>query len=120
MYKRQLQGVTPKRFKNSFLKDIKGVCIDKVINARSVDKVKNNYLVGFFQKLWTNDGLAEMLGDYEVSTGDYSNYSKDIEVYDSIKSEEVLSACKEIFTGSVPIFVHVWDKNSGKTNKGRL
>jgi zinc protease len=115
-----LQRVTSKKIKKVFLKDIKKVCIEKIINARTVEKVKNNYLFGFYQRLWTNDGLAEMLGDYEVSTGDYSNYLKDIEVYDSIKSEEVLSACKEILNESNPIFVHVWDKNPGRTSKRSL
>jgi zinc protease len=106
-----LQGVSVKNFKNTLAKDLTNACSGEVVNARSLQKVLNQYLVGVFDSLETNSGIASTIGDQEMYYGDYQNYKKMIDIYKSIGVDEVIQTCREIFDIKKSIFTSVWDKN---------
>jgi zinc protease len=106
-----LQGISLKNFKSSLMKDLNKSCNAEVVNTRSLQKVLNQYLVGVFDSLETNSGIASTIGDQEMYYGDYLNYKKMIDIYKSIGVNEVIQACREIFDPNKSIFTTVWEKN---------
>ncbi len=84
---------------------------DQAITERTVQKTKNQYLIGFFEGLKTNAGVAHFTGLRESLFGDYSEYKKEIEIYESITSNEVKEACKKYLESTEGIFISIWDKN---------
>jgi len=95
--------------KNKLRKNLKGYC-KEAINDRSLQKTKNQYLISYYRELETNAGLAHFLGLRESFFDDYSYYKKELEIYNSITKEEVLSSCLGMFDKN-SVFVSIWDKN---------
>jgi zinc protease len=118
-----LKRTNLRRFKKTLKKELRRVCNPKVVNARAVQKVKNNYLVGMYSGLQTNSGVASFIGNFEHSYDDYSYYKKELEIYDSITPSDVIKECKNIFDNKKSIFVSVWNKHpaakASRKNKKR-
>ncbi len=107
----QLQkGVGINQFKNMLTRDTRKFCQDAV-SERAVQKTKNQYLVGYYQSIKTNSGVAQFLGLRENVFNDYNYYQKELEIYNSITAEEVRQVCSEVFKNNKNIFVTVWDKH---------
>lgn len=108
-----LRGVNLKKFKSKFKRDIKMSC-DRALNSRNLQKTKNQYLIGFYDAIKTNSGVASFLGSRESFFNDYSYYKKEIEIYKSIELSEVVEVCKKLLTDDQNIFVSLWNKHPKK------
>jgi zinc protease len=105
-----LSGVDPHKAKESLYKEIQEVCSEKLIK-RSLEKVKNQYLVSSLSGLDTNAGIAKYLGNYEVYYGDYNFYKKELEIYNNVSLEDVRSVCRKYLVKENSIFLSIWNKN---------
>ena len=102
-----LKGVSLKHFTKNFLKKSRKFC-KTAITDRNVQKTKNQYLIGYYNELKTNAGVAHFLGNRENYFNDYSYYQKELEIYNSITTEQVMNSCKDIFSSRDNIIVSVW------------
>lgn len=93
-------------------KTIKNTC-EKQLSERSLQKVKNQYLVQMISGLETNAGIAGFLGNREVYYNDYNFYKKELEIYNSVTVEELKNACAKYLTKKNSIFLSIW-KNHKK------
>lgn len=106
-----LERTNLRKFKRILNKEIKRACGNKVISARNVQKIKNNYLVSLYSGLETNSGIARFIGSSEQDHNDYSHYKEELEIYNSIQADEVISACHKVFDVKKAIFTSVWNKH---------
>jgi zinc protease len=111
-----LKGVNLNKFKYRLSKHLMKAC-DKAITERTLQKTKNQYMVGMFQGVQTNAGIASFIGMRENFYGDYNFYKKEIDIYNNISEEEVRKACRSVFKGNESIFVSVWNKHSKPRKK---
>lgn len=102
-----------KSFEKSLLKDFKNFCSTK-ITERNVQKVKNQYLLGFYKDLETNAGVARYLGTIESYIGDFTKYTDEIKTYQSIKTSEVKEACDKFLLSQNHYYMTVWKNNKKK------
>jgi len=105
-----LKGVNLNKFKKKMSRDLMKAC-KNAISERSVQKTKNQYMVGMFQDVQTNAGIASFIGTRENYFGDYNFYKKEIDIYNGITADEVTEACESVFRGNESIFVSVWNKH---------
>lgn len=98
-------------FKSNLESYIKNKMCDQAISERTVQKTKNQYLLSFFEGLKTNAGVAHFVGLRESFFGDYNNYKKEIEIYESISTSEVKEVCQKYLASAQGIFVSIWEKN---------
>ncbi len=101
-----LPGVSLDRFKNNLITQGRRAC-SRAIDDRAVQKIKNQILVSFYSGLSTNDGLAHFLGRREYFYGDFRAYRDELKAYNSITTQDVRQACREIFESGRYIFVSV-------------
>ena len=99
--------------KKDLYKKIEKVCSGD-FSDRDVQKIKNQYLVHMISGLETNSGVAKFLGNREVFYGDYQFYKKEMEIYNSITKNELVSACKKYLRKDKSIFFSIWDGYKGK------
>ncbi|MCF8060543.1 MAG: insulinase family protein [Bacteriovoracaceae bacterium] len=109
-----LKGQNIDRIKSNLLKETKVFC-DKAITERTLQKTKNQYLVGYVSEIETNKGVAHFLGMRENFFGDYLFYKKEMEIYNAISVEEVKSTCHDLFKGNNYIMVSTWNKHPKKS-----
>jgi zinc protease len=94
-------------------KQIKRSC-NEAITPRSLQKVKNMYLVDMLSGLDTNAGIARFVGDRAVYYGDPHFYKKEMSIYGAITEEELRDACRKYLDPKNAIYVNIWNKNPGK------
>jgi len=92
------------------IKETKRIC-DKAIDDRAVQKTKNQFLVQYYAEIQSNSGVARFIGSTEKYYGDYKHYQKELEIYESITTDEVKKVCREIFKNNEQVFVSVWNKH---------
>lgn len=100
-------------FKRRVLRDIKNVCTEAV-TERSVRKVKNQFLVSYYNEIKTNSGIASFLGTNENFFGDFNHYKKELKQYASIGTEEIKRECRNLFKDDKYVFLSIWNKHSKK------
>lgn len=105
-----LEKKSLKDFKKDIFKTLKNSC-ESAITERSVQKVKNQYLVQMLSSLDTNAGIASFLGNREVYFGDYSFYKKELEIYNSVSVEELKVVCQKYIDENKSIFLSIWNKH---------
>ena len=105
-----LKGKSLSAFRNRLRKDLKRLC-DQAVSDRKVEKVKNQYLVGYFSSFETNGGLAELVGMREVYYGDPWYFKRELEDFLKVKSDEVRDVCKEIVEKNSPLIISLWNKH---------
>lgn len=108
-----LAGKSLNRSRQTLINEMGRVC-DRAIDERSLQKTKNQYLIGYISEIETNKGVAHFLGMRENFFGDYSYYNKELEIYNSITVDEVKKSCQELFGSNKHLFVSVWNKNPKK------
>jgi zinc protease len=96
--------------KKRMAKELKKSC-DKAIDERTLQKAKNQYMVGYFNGIQTNAGMASFLGSQENYYGDYSHYLKEIDIYNKITVDQLKKTCHEVFDGDEYIFLSSWEKH---------
>ncbi len=108
-----LKGVSIDQIKQRLRRDMANWCDKDALNARNLQKTKNQLLVSYFEDIRSNSGMAHFLGLREAYFGDYQEYLKELEIYNSITLEEVKKSCDRILKKSNPhIFLSIWDKQT--------
>jgi zinc protease len=107
------RGKSLNRTTNKLIRETKSLC-GKAISERSLQKTKNQYMLGYVSEIETNDGIAQFLGLREAYFKDYRFYKKEIEIYNSITVEEVKSSCESLFKDGKHILVSIWNKHPDK------
>lgn len=110
------RGVSLEKVRRALVKETRSIC-EKGIDDRGVQKTKNQFLVMYYGEIQNNAGVASFIGSTEKYYGDYKHYQKELEIYDSITTDEVKKVCKEVFANNKQVFVSVWDKH--KKAKGK-
>jgi zinc protease len=105
-----LDSVKLSSIKDDMYKVLQKSC-DEAITERSVQKVKNQYLVGMMSGLDTNAGIARFLGDHDVYYGKYDFYKKEMEIYNSITVKQVKRICKKYLVKENSLFLSIWKNN---------
>jgi zinc protease len=67
------------------------------VTAAELSRAKNLAAAGFWKKLATIDGKAQLLGEYEVFHGDWAKLFSAPALYDRVTREEVHAVAREIF-----------------------
>jgi zinc protease len=83
----------------------------EAINEKNVQKVKNQYLIGMYKSLDTNEGIASFLGLRESFMNDYQFYKKEMEIYNSINTNEIEDVCEKYLKDEKSVLI-----TSGKRN----
>jgi zinc protease len=104
-----VRGIKLKEFREDLQKKLVGFCQTE-ITERSIQKIKNNYLVDLYSGLDTNAGLAQFLGDRQLLFGDWRFYKTEFSLYEKVSVDDVKTACVEIFSRP-SVFVSVWNQH---------
>ncbi|WP_408099128.1 M16 family metallopeptidase [Peredibacter sp. HCB2-198] len=104
-----VRGVKLEEFRADLQKKLHGFC-ETEVTPRSIQKIKNNYLVDLYAGLDTNAGLAGFLGDRQQLLGDWRFYKEELRNYEKVTVEDVKSACHETFAKK-NVFVSVWNQH---------
>lgn len=104
-----VEGKTIDALKGQLNDDLLTMC-DSSINDRSLQKTKNQILAQGYNQLKTNAGVASTIVRNQKWHDDYNYGLKEMEIYNSLTTSEVLSTCKELLEGKPSIFLSVWDK----------
>ena len=89
--------------------DIKNFCSEG-LDARTLQKTKNQIMSQAYQQMKTNAGMASTIMMNEKNYGDYAYGTKEMEIYNSVTESEVKKECNSIFVNSESIFITTWDK----------
>lgn len=111
------KGQNIERVRSTLTNTIKGKMCNSAITERTVQKTKNQYLLGYFSALKTNAGMAHFVGLRESLFGDYNEYKKEIDIYESITTDEVKKACQDMLANREGIFLSIWDKHPSQEEK---
>jgi zinc protease len=104
-----VKGVKIPELRSDLEKRVAGYCGTE-ITERSIQKIKNNYLVDLYAGLDTNAGLAQFLGERQLLFGDWKFYKEEFAMYEKVTVADVRSACEEIFK-QPSVFISVWEKH---------
>lgn len=104
-----VRGVKLNDFRMDLEKKLKSFC-ETEITPRSIQKIKNNYLVDLYAGLDSNAGLAGFLGDRQQLMGDWRFYKEELRRYEQVTVQDVKAACVETLA-KPSVFVSVWNKN---------
>lgn len=102
-----VKGIKLEEFKKDLISKLNSFCESEVTD-RSIQKIKNNYLVDLYSGLDTNAGLAQFLGERQLLFGDWRFYKKELEMYEKVNVQDVKTACHELFK-KPNVFVSVWN-----------
>ncbi len=104
-----VKGIKLEDFRLDLQKKLMGYCQTE-ITERSIQKIKNNYLVDLYSGLDTNAGLAQFLGERQLLFGDWRFYKKELTLYEKVTVSDVRKECMDVFSRP-SIFVSVWDQH---------
>ena len=104
-----MENMTIDRAKNQLKTDMKNFCKEG-LDARTLQKTKNQIMSQAYQQMKTNAGMASTILTNEKVFGDYSYGTKEMEIYNSVTESEVNKECNDIFVNSDSIFISTWDK----------
>jgi zinc protease len=104
-----MQNETIEKAKKQLKLDIKNFC-SEALDARTLQKTKNQIMSQAYQQMKTNAGMASTIMMNEKVYGDYSYGTKEMEIYNSVTEKEVKKECLAIFVNSDSIFISTWDK----------
>jgi len=107
-----VKGVKLKSFEKELVEKLKAAC-ETEVTEKSIQKVKNNYLVDLYSSLDSNAGLAQFLGERELLYGDWRKYKEELKMYEEVNVASVKKECREVFS-SPHLFISVWNKHSSK------
>ena len=104
-----VEGQTVENVRNVLTAELPVMC-DAAITDRALQKTKNQILVGGYNALKSNAGVASAIMRNEKWFGDYNYGLKEMEIYNSVTKSEALATCKEVLIGTPNIFLSAWDK----------
>lgn len=68
------------------------------VSPQELERVKTQARAGLLRSLDSNDGMAQLLLEYEVKTGSWRNLFKQLEKIAAIKAEDIQRVAKTTFT----------------------
>jgi predicted Zn-dependent peptidase len=68
------------------------------VSSMELERVKNQAEAGVLRSLNSNSGMAELLVEYQVKTGDWRNLFQQLEQLDRITSEDIMRVARATFT----------------------
>lgn len=68
------------------------------VSAEELERVKTQARAGLLRSLDSNSGMASLLTEYEVKTGDWRNLFKKIEAIEAVKAEDIQRVALATFT----------------------
>ena len=104
-----MDNVPLEKAKSQFLGDIKNFCKDG-LDARTLQKSKNQIMAQAYQQMKTNAGVASTIMMNEKLYGDYNFGVKEMEIYNSVTEAEVKKECDDLLNHNSPLFIATWDK----------
>lgn len=104
-----MEGQNIENAKTQILSDMKHFC-EEGLDARTLQKTKNQIMSQAYTSMKTNSGMASTIMMNEKIYGDYAYGAKEMEIYNSVREDEVKSECRNILEKTSPIFISVWDK----------
>ena len=104
-----MENVTIEKAKTQIKLDLKNFC-SEALDARTLQKTKNQIMSQAYQQMKTNAGMASTIMTNEKVYGDYNYGTKEMEIYNSVTENEVKKECNTIFVNSDSIFISTWDK----------
>ncbi len=102
-----VKGVKIAEFRSGLLGRLKSFC-ESEVTERNIQKVKNNYLTGFYAGLDTNAGLASFLGERQLLFGSWEFYKEELNMYEKVNVQDVKEVCFETLA-KPSVFVSVWN-----------
>ncbi len=70
------------------------------VSPMELERVKNQAEAGILRSLNSNSGMAELLVEYQVKTGDWRNLFQQLEQLDRITADDILRVARATFTES--------------------
>lgn len=104
-----MENVSIEKAKKQLKQDVKNFC-SEAIDARTLQKTKNQIMAQAYHQMKTNAGMASTIMLNEKQYGDYNYGAKEMEIYNSVTEDEVKKECYGIFVNSDSIFISTWDK----------
>lgn len=104
-----MANATIENVKKQLKSDIKNFCAE-ALDARTLQKTKNQIMSSAYKQMKTNAGMASTIMMNEKVYGDYGYGTKEMEIYNSVTESEVKKECNAIFVNSDSIFISTWDK----------
>jgi predicted Zn-dependent peptidase len=104
-----MENVTIDKVKKQLKADIKNFCTE-ALDARTLQKTKNQILSTAYQQMKTNSGMASTILMNEKVFGNYNYGVKEMEIYNSVSESEVKKECNDVLVNSDSIFISTWDK----------
>lgn len=99
-----------KTFKKDLRRSVLKSCND-AINPRSLQKVKNQFLIDMLLGLDSNSGISKFLGNREVYFNDYMYYQTEFKIYQEINQKELKAACFKYLQPNRSVFLSIWSKH---------
>jgi zinc protease len=90
-------GVSAEALEKAILAQIDEL-IQKGVDERELQKVKNQKLMEFYRTMQTINGKANSLGTYEVFFGDYRRLYDAPKLYEKVSSEDIKRVAAKYFT----------------------
>jgi zinc protease len=104
-----MDNVTIDVAKKVLMDDVKNFCKEG-LNARTLQKTKNQIMSNAYHQMKTNAGMASTIMMNEKIYGDYGYGTKEMEIYNSISESEVKDACLDVLVNSAPLFISSWNQ----------
>lgn len=99
-----------KSFKRDIRRSVVKSC-SEAVTPRSVQKVKNQFLISMLSGLDSNSGISKFLGNREVYFNDYMYYQKEFKIYQEITEKELKAACFKYLQPKKSVFLSIWSKH---------
>ncbi|MCL5745648.1 MAG: insulinase family protein [Acidobacteria bacterium] len=90
-------GVDPERVERAFRQEVARVR-QGGITAKELEKAKNELLTSHFERMKTNSGFAELLGEYEIYFGDYRRLFTAAQEMERVSAADVRRAADRYLT----------------------
>ncbi|MGB6166906.1 MAG: pitrilysin family protein [Geitlerinemataceae cyanobacterium] len=68
------------------------------VTQNELERVKKNALSGLLRSLDSNSGMASLLVEYQVKTGDWRNLFAQLQAIERVTAEDILRVSRETFT----------------------
>ena len=111
VYAAFLPDVSPKKLEAALLEQIDAVAA-KGVDAREMQKAKNQLTAGYVFSLDTADGKADALGDAELLEGSYERFLEGAARYEKVTAEDVQRVAKTWLTRSTLTLVTLMPEDS--------
>ena len=114
------EGADPTEVRNLLDRELAAVAKHGV-TAADLSRVKNLTAAGFWKKLATIDGKAQLLGEYEVFHGDWAKLFDAPSRFEKVTREDVHAVAREIFDQHRrTVGVLMPDAEEGESEEGAL